>query len=53
MPDAPRCICGHEESMHYGPSGQCKKVITKDPRLENHQRCTCREFRPEKRGSDA
>ena len=42
-----RCICGHDESMHFGPSGQCKKVIARGAWPEGRQRCTCREFRPE------
>jgi hypothetical protein len=42
------CVCGHGESMHFAISGACQKIITRDPRLENHLRCTCRSFRPER-----
>lgn len=42
-----KCICGHDESMHYAPSGACKKIITRDSSLQNHLVCTCKKFRPE------
>lgn len=46
----PVCVCGHPENMHYGGTKapfRCMKIITHDPRLENHLLCTCREFRRE------
>jgi len=42
-----RCVCGHSESMHYLLSGGCAKIITRDPRLEQHLRCQCKKFRSE------
>lgn len=45
---AERCICGHELSMHFAISGKCMKVIARDTRGDNHQRCTCREYRSER-----
>jgi len=49
--DAPRCICGHAENLHYGPSGRCMKIITRH--YSGNVDCTCKLYSPERASSSS